>query len=313
MVLAPDAGAKKVDKAHKTTVCHADGKGRVKALSVADAAVGAHVGHGDALIGDPVEGMAGFVWGPGCVPELVDSDGDGVGDADDNCPDVANPDQADRYGGPEGDACEDTDGDGVSDADTADLCVSRDGVLIVQRGDTVCSTVASFTGEPNEAIAVGSDSRARIFTGSANRVVAVDVATAEVFGGGDRNWVTAIGDPGAAASGAAFASVVLGSDDNVVRAEGRHASAEVRRGSSNTVLSTGLGASAQVIDGASNEVVVSEDNSSGFVNRGDGNIVTVTAPSARGEVIDGDDNTVTAATPFCTATLTGMSSTTASC
>ncbi len=55
-----------------------------------------------------------------CVP---DTDGDGITDADDNCPDVANPDQADADGDGEGDACElldppsDRDGDGIPDAD----------------------------------------------------------------------------------------------------------------------------------------------------------------------------------------------------
>jgi hypothetical protein len=50
-----------------------------------------------------------------------DSDGDGVPDATDNCPDVANPTQADADGDGIGDACEtptngDSDGDGVPDA-----------------------------------------------------------------------------------------------------------------------------------------------------------------------------------------------------
>ncbi|MCE9575974.1 MAG: tandem-95 repeat protein, partial [Deltaproteobacteria bacterium] len=44
-----------------------------------------------------------------------DKDGDGVPDADDNCPDVVNPDQADADGDGTGDACEDADGDGIVD------------------------------------------------------------------------------------------------------------------------------------------------------------------------------------------------------
>ena len=46
----------------------------------------------------------------------VDSDGDGIPDVDDNCPNVANPDQADMDDNGVGDACEpgtDDDGDGV--------------------------------------------------------------------------------------------------------------------------------------------------------------------------------------------------------
>jgi hypothetical protein len=52
-----------------------------------------------------------------------DSDGDGVLDDDDNCPAVANPDQADADGDNVGDSCDpDRDGDGV--ADDVDNCVS---------------------------------------------------------------------------------------------------------------------------------------------------------------------------------------------
>ena len=65
--------------------------------------------------------------GGGCTPPVPsgDSDGDGVTDDVDNCPTVANADQADADGDGIGDACEadttaDSDGDGV--ADDADNC-----------------------------------------------------------------------------------------------------------------------------------------------------------------------------------------------
>ena len=46
-----------------------------------------------------------------------DQDGDGVLNGDDNCPDVANPGQADTDGDGIGDECDDGDGDGVIDID----------------------------------------------------------------------------------------------------------------------------------------------------------------------------------------------------
>ncbi len=63
-------------------------------------------------------------------PTGVDTDGDGIVDARDNCPDVPNPDQADGDDDHRGDACDscpdasptrDRDGDGVDDA--CDSCI----------------------------------------------------------------------------------------------------------------------------------------------------------------------------------------------
>jgi Concanavalin A-like lectin/glucanases superfamily/Thrombospondin type 3 repeat len=54
-------------------------------------------------------------------PVSIDTDGDGILDADDNCPDTSNPDQADFDGDGDGDACgDDDDNDGV--LDDADNC-----------------------------------------------------------------------------------------------------------------------------------------------------------------------------------------------
>ena len=55
-----------------------------------------------------------------------DDDGDGVPNGTDNCPNTANPDQADTDGNGIGDACQDTDGDSV--IDTEDNCVETPNV-----------------------------------------------------------------------------------------------------------------------------------------------------------------------------------------
>jgi hypothetical protein len=49
----------------------------------------------------------GDEFGDACDPDFVDADQDGVQDVEDNCPAVANPDQADADGDGIGDACED--------------------------------------------------------------------------------------------------------------------------------------------------------------------------------------------------------------
>jgi hypothetical protein len=54
-------------------------------------------------------------------PVSIDTDGDGILDGDDNCPDTLNPDQADFDGDGVGDAC-DTDADGDQVIDGADSC-----------------------------------------------------------------------------------------------------------------------------------------------------------------------------------------------
>ena len=55
---------------------------------------------------------------------LADSDGDGVLDADDNCPEVANPDQEDFDVDGEGDVCDaDADGDTIADSGEPPVCL----------------------------------------------------------------------------------------------------------------------------------------------------------------------------------------------
>jgi hypothetical protein len=50
------------------------------------------------------------------TPGGVDPDNDGVPASSDNCPNLPNQDQANHWGGPAGDVCDDTDSDGLTDA-----------------------------------------------------------------------------------------------------------------------------------------------------------------------------------------------------
>jgi hypothetical protein len=60
--------------------------------------------------------------GDACQPDIAnDGDGDSVVDSEDNCPDVSNPGQTDTDGDGEGDACDDDD-DGDTILDTDDNC-----------------------------------------------------------------------------------------------------------------------------------------------------------------------------------------------
>jgi hypothetical protein len=56
------------------------------------------------------------------APTVTDSDGDGVADTNDNCPNVANAGQADADVDGTGDACDDSDGDTIMDDE--DICIS---------------------------------------------------------------------------------------------------------------------------------------------------------------------------------------------
>jgi len=72
-------------------------------------------GHGQKGCETASEASQGKTNNPHCEDEPTDTDGDGIIDADDNCPGTSNADQADFDGDGIGDACDaDIDGDGVS-------------------------------------------------------------------------------------------------------------------------------------------------------------------------------------------------------
>jgi hypothetical protein len=76
----------------------------------------------DAFNASPAGGGEAFLIKLGDALPVPDTDGDGVPDATDNCPLVANSDQADNDGDGQGDAC-DADDDNDGDLDGADNCL----------------------------------------------------------------------------------------------------------------------------------------------------------------------------------------------
>jgi len=107
----------------------------------------------------------------------TDVDGDGVPNADDNCPWIPNPDQLDTDGDGDGDVCDDDDdGDGIDDTaddcpltaedfdgiDDADGCPETDVSLIVEKDDPIEVVVSETTRFEVTATASNSDYPAQL-------------------------------------------------------------------------------------------------------------------------------------------------------
>lgn len=167
----------------------------------------------------------------------ADTDGDGVPDATDNCPTIANADQANNYGSSKGDACEDTDSNGILDVNEPDMCVSVDGVAILAAGTAFCESIESTGSSPNIAVGDGDQTDAFAGNGDNNTATAIGPFAIARADQGSRNTATADGEGSVAFAGFG--------DSNTATATGAAASASAGHGNGNTAIADGDGAFAQ--------------------------------------------------------------------
>jgi hypothetical protein len=125
--------------------------------------------------------------------EDVDSDGDGVPDVEDNCPEVSNPGQADEDGDGVGDVCDpcppfegvdDADGDGVGDACDPNPTTPGDRWIaflgFAEMPSETWTYVGSLSVEGGEGIATAADGESMLLwtpSSSGNRVEVRAMAT----------------------------------------------------------------------------------------------------------------------------------------
>jgi hypothetical protein len=166
----------------------------------------------------------------------TDTDGDGVSDTIDNCPSIANADQANNYGSSKGDACEDTVADGILDVSEADMCVSVNGVLILTSAGTAKCFSDPSGASPNIAVANGSGAEADALNGNDNTATAIGSAAFASASDGNNNTASATGS-------GATASAETG-DDNTASASGDGAQAFAFGGNGNIATAIGAGVEA---------------------------------------------------------------------
>ncbi len=142
--------------APKITICHYDSvTGTYSRITISTTSESMHQAHGDARPGQPVPRQPGYVFSASCVPTLQDTDNDGIPDASDNCPLVANSNQLNTDGDAQGNAC-DSDDDNDTVADGSDNCplvanTSQTNTDGDAQGD------ACDTDDDNDTVADGSD------------------------------------------------------------------------------------------------------------------------------------------------------------
>jgi hypothetical protein len=285
--------------APKIDVCHYDADGGTyHKINISGNAYDQRLAHGDATPGDLFPGMEGYEFDGECSPVTLDSDNDGIPDAVDNCPTVANADQLDQYGSAFGDACEDTVGDGTLDVDEPNLCVHISGAVILENGSAYCSTTDGGIATPNIAIANGDDARATAGEDpgdSGNEATAVGYIAVARAGNGSRNSAVAKGDD-------TFVFARLG-NDNTAEARGYDGYAAAGAGDSNLARTIGDYAESLAWGGDGNVATATGDGvsklggPSALTFKGSGNTVTAIGAGASAVatfMILGDNNTAIA-------------------
>jgi hypothetical protein len=176
---------------------------------------------------------------------------------------------------------------GTLTAPLPDLCISANGVVLVQRGSATCSSVP---GEGNLAIATGDHAAAY---GGLQPGDDHDQATAT---GVNAVALTAYGDNNSARAEGTLSTA--GADDgnnNTATATGDGAHALANFGDNNTATANGGGAQAQFGD---NNTATATGFASAFAGQGNNNTATATAsasgPHASATAAKGNNNTAIA-------------------
>ena len=146
------------------------------------------------------------------TPGAVDSDGDSIPDATDNCPSVSNPTQADTDGDARGDACDncpaianlnqlDTDADGVGEA--CDMCPTVAG-LPANNGCPAMGSTSSASASSSAGVGGGMASSSSATSSSTSSGVSVGVGGGSGASGSSTGFTSSgVGAGGAMGTGGA--------------------------------------------------------------------------------------------------------------
>jgi len=283
VLLGPLAGTALAQQ-NKVAVCHLNGDGTYIPITIADPALPTHLAHGDLVVGVDVD--------ENCEP--LDADGDGIPNDSDNCVNVANPGQEDRYGSAAGDDCEDLDGDDMPDVAEDNFCLSIDGELLISQGTALCDSTATTGTGSNVAVANGDGAEAYAavappidptpIPGANNSATAVGDRAVALAGFGNNNSATAIGEDSEV--------LVFDGDNNSATATGTGARAGADEGDNNTAVASGANAEAYASDGINNRATATGDGAIAVAHFGENNSATSTGVYTCAGAGDSDETAV---------------------